>query len=173
MVTSNITLTNARILYRNFSGKPSQYNTKGNRNFCVIIDDPNLVEQLQEDGWNIRYLTPKDPMEEPKAYLSVKVAFPEEGSNRRPPKILLINSSGSRILNENTVHMLDWAEIENIDMVLRPYNYNVGGKVGVKAYLKSLYVTVVEDELEKKYSAMESSALSSVIDGSDSDDFPF
>lgn len=172
MVNNNITLTNARILFRNFSGNPSQYNAKGNRNFCVIIDDKRLVDQLIEDGWNVRWLQPKDPEDDPQAYLQVKIKFPNDGSNARPPKIVLVTSQGNTILTEDTVNMLDWVEISNVDMILRPYNWEVKGNHGVKAYLKSLYVTIVEDELEKKYSAMENSALGSVVGGSDGD-LPF
>lgn len=172
MINDNITLTNARILFRNFSGKPSQFNAEGNRNFCVIIDDNRLAERLVADGWNIRYLQPRDPDDEVRAYLQVKVGFPKEGSNARPPKIVLVTSNGNTILTEDTVSMLDWAEISNVDMIIRPYNWEVRGNHGVKAYLKSIYVTIVEDELEKKYSAMESSALDSVAGGMNGD-LPF
>lgn len=165
MVKENITLMGARILFRNFSGNASQFNAQGNRNFCVIIEDPNLIRNLERDNWNIRYLQPKDPGDEPQAYLQVKVQFPKEGSRSRPPKIVLVTSNGNTLLDEDTVGMLDWAEIANVDMILRPYNWEVQGKSGVKAYLKSIYVTIVEDELEQKYAAMESSALSGMVGG--------
>ena len=45
-----LTLENVRILFRNFSGKETKYNREGNRNFCVILDDQVLVEQLQDEG---------------------------------------------------------------------------------------------------------------------------
>lgn len=174
MITNNITLSGAHIFYRNFSGDPGQFNAKGNRNFCVAIDDQKIVEQLEKDGWNIRWLTPKNEGDEPRAYLQVKVAFPKEGSKVRPPKIVLITSKGGTVLNEDTIKLLDYAEIANVDMIIRPYNWEVQGKSGVKAYLKSIYVTIVEDELEKKYSAMENSALSFVVQGDvDDETLPF
>lgn len=162
MITNNITLTGAHMLFKNFSGNANQFNAKGNRNFCVIIDDPNMVRDLERDGWNVRWLSPLNEGDDPKAYLQVKVQFPKEGSKARPPKIVLITSNGSTLLDEDTVSMLDYAEIANVDMIIRPYNWEVQGKTGVKGYLKSIYVTIVEDELEKKYAAMEGSALSSV-----------
>ena len=155
-VTQNITIEGARIIFRNFSGKEGKYNAPGNRNFCVLLDE-DLADDLIRDGWNVRYLRPREEDDEPQAYMQVKVAF-----GNIPPTIVLITSRGKTRLGEDTIDILDWAEIRNVDLIIRPYNYDVSGHTGVKAYLKSIYVTISEDELENKYMDVPDSAMSHV-----------
>lgn len=158
MLNKNIIIENARIGFRNFSGKEGKYNPAGRRNFCVFLDS-KIAEELIGDGWNIRYLEPRDPDDDKQAYLQVTVNF-----SNIPPKIIVITSKNKTTLEESTVNMLDWAEIENVDLIIRPYNWDVNGKSGVKAYIKSMYVTLVEDEFEKKYRDVPDAAISSLED---------
>jgi hypothetical protein len=144
-IRSNITVENARIGFRNFTGKPGRFNPAGRRNFCVFLDT-DIAKELQSDGWNIKWLEPRDPDDGPQAYLQVGVSY-----NNYPPKITAITSASKTILDEDTVNILDWAEIENVDLIIRPYNWEVNEKRGIKAYLKTMYITLVEDEFEAKY----------------------
>ena len=141
----NISVENARIIFRNFAGKESKFNARGKRNFCLVLDN-DVAEDLKDIGWNIKYLSPRDPDDAPQAYLQVAVAF-----DNFPPKIWLIAGNKKTELNEETVAALDYAEFENVDIIVRPYVWEVNGKSGVKAYVKSMYVTIVENEFEKKY----------------------
>lgn len=146
---ANISVENAKIIFRNFAGKPSKFNAEGKRNFCLLIDDES-ANKFKMDGWNVKYLNPRDPDDKPQPYIQVSVAF-----DNFPPNIFLISGGKKTKLNEDTVSVLDYAEIENVDLIIRPYSWEVSGKSGIKAYVKNMYVTIVENEFEKKYRDLE------------------
>lgn len=153
MVKDNIVLEGVKLYFRNFSGKEDRFNAAGKRNFCVFLEEEH-ARKLKDDGWNIKWLKPKTEDDIPQAYLQVSVAY-----GNIPPKIALVKYNLSdgipkpnvTMLDDETVNILDWAEIEKADIVIRPYNYDVNGTTGVKAYVKSMYVVIVKDDFEDKY----------------------
>lgn len=146
---AKVTLEGVDIMFRNFAGKEGQYNREGDRNFAVKLDH-ETAEMLAADGWNVKTLEPREEGDEPTPYIPVAVRF-----DVVPPTVMMITSTGRARLDEETVAVLDYANIENVDLIIRAYEWSVNGKSGRKAYLKSLYATIEEDELERKYARME------------------
>lgn len=155
MAKSNIVMENARLIFRNFEGREEKYNRKGDRNFGLIIEDPEVAQQLAEDGWNIKELTPKnnddyDDTPEVIYWLPVTVRF-----DNVPPKVMLVTRSKKTRLNEDNINTVDYANIAKVDLTVTPYDWEVNGKTGTKAYLQTAYITINEDEFADKYADLE------------------
>ena len=101
-VNDNIIMENARIIFRNFSGKESKYNRKGSRNFCVIIDDVDLAKKLGDEGWNIRILEAREEGDEPKYYLQVQVSY-----DNIPPKVYMVTRKTKTLLDDESIASLN------------------------------------------------------------------
>lgn len=140
-----VVIENARLMYRNFEGRETAFNAAGSRNFCVVLPT-QLAEQLRMDGMNVRYTEPREEGDEVFPYLQIKVGF-----KIRPPRVVMITSRGRVPLNEDTIGTLDWVNFELVDLIFRPRVWTHGTKSGVSAYLQSLFATIEEDYLERKY----------------------
>jgi hypothetical protein len=155
MAKSNIVMENARLIFRNFEGREEKYNRKGDRNFGLIIEDHEVAQQLAEDGWNIKELTPKnnddyDDTPEVIYWLPVTVRF-----DNVPPKVMLVTRRKKTRLNEDNINTVDYANIAKVDLTVTPYDWEVNGKSGTKAYLQTAYITINEDEFADKYADLE------------------
>lgn len=152
-----IRIDNARLLpypFKNFSGRVSMYNQNGRRQFCVALD-AETAQQMKKDGWNVKLPDPKDPEVDEYTrdpYIQIEARF-----DVLPPKIVMITSRGRTFVTEDMVELLDGMEFSNVDLIANASNWNVGEKSGIKAYLKTMYATVDEDELDEKYAEVEHS----------------
>lgn len=156
-INGKLTMEGAKIIFRNLAGREGKYNREGDRNFCVLLDVVT-ARAMEEDGWNIKRLRPREEDEglEPQAYLPVSVSY-----KSRPPRVVLITSKGRTPLTEDVVEFVDMVDIKYVDLTINPYKWEVNGKGGVKAYLSTLYVIVHEDPLDLKYADLEELPTSS------------
>ena len=147
--SNNVLLKDSQLIFRNFSGREDQYNRQGNRNFCILLDD-DIAHEMLEDGWNVKQLKPREEGEEGSYYILAAVGY-----KALPPRIVLISSEGRTNLGEGEIDMLDWAELEKVDIILRPYDWEITNKDGItrgrKAYVKTMYAILAEDPLEREY----------------------
>lgn len=145
-----IIIENARLIYKNFSGKASDYNAEGDRNFCVVLNDEE-AEYYSSLGYNVKTRLPREGHEDegPLHFLKVKVNL--DWGDDRDANVYRINGKSKTKLSAKTVGSLDWDDIENVDLRIRPWNWNKGNRSGVAAFLDAMYVTIREDPLDAKY----------------------
>lgn len=141
-----IMIENAHIFRRNFTGREGMYNQPGQRNFLVSLDE-KTAKEMAKDGWNVKFPEARDEEEDARdPYIQVNVGY-----KIRPPRIIMITSTGRVIMTEENVEALDWVDIAMADLIFTASEWSVNGKSGIKAWLKSLFITIEEDELERKY----------------------
>lgn len=148
-----VQIDGARIIYRNFSGRGTQYNREGDRNFCIVIDNEDVANRLIEEGFNVKIRQPREEGESPFMYLKVNVKYHPKTSDlaRLNPTAVLITGRNRNTLDEESVCCLDGIDIANVDLDISGSNWNVQGRTGRSAYLSKIYVTQEIDRFAARY----------------------
>lgn len=139
-------IDDARIIYRNFTGRGDKFNREGDRNFAVVIPDEDLAHELADKGWNVKIKPPREDGEPPFMFLPVKVKF-----NGRGPNIYLETGRARNRLDEESIGCLDDIDISEVDLDIRPYDWEVNGKAGRTAYLQVMRVVQNVDRFEERF----------------------
>lgn len=138
-------IKDAELIFRNFAGEEGRYNKAGERSFGVIIDDEQFAAILEEKGWNIRQLRPRDEYDDtPRYSLSVAVSY-RLVSGVSPLKVTQLTRNGPLEIGENEIAQFDYADISRCDLVLRPYEWEEGK---MKAYLSEMVVRIEDSILD-------------------------
>lgn len=145
----NLQIDDAIVTFRNFEGRGDKYNREGDRNFAIVIPTQEMADALIDAGWNVTIRPPKEPGDEVFMFLKVKIKFNDFGP------ICYLNSAGNlRKLDEESVMMLDNIDFERVDMDIRPYDWDYGGKSGRTAYLEKIHVVQRLDRFAARYAQM-------------------
>lgn len=139
-------IDDAKIIFKNFGGNESKFNRQGDRNFSLLIEDPDTADAMIKEGWNVRIKPGRDEDDGPFMRLPVKVKFTDYG-----PKVYLNSAGNVTELDEESIACLDNIDIESVDMDIRPYDWEVNGKTGRTAYLQSMEVIQRIDRFAARY----------------------
>lgn len=153
---NNLILENAKLVFTNFEGREKPpYNRAGDRNICIDLTDmdPAFINQLKAAGWNV--YESDNPEANVRISLAVKIKFNHQYPQFNP-KIYKVNDAGVNagipvLLDEAAVGELDYMQITGADVIIRPYNYDIAGRVGIAAYLDTAYIRTCPDIFAAKY----------------------
>ena len=128
-------IDDARIIFKNFEGRGDKFNREGDRNFSLLIEDPETADALADRGWNVKIKPPREDGDIPFMFLPVKVKF-----NGRGPNVYLQTGRNKNRLDEESIGLLDDIDIVCVNLDIRPYDWDVNGKSGRTAYLQNIEV---------------------------------
>lgn len=136
------------IFFRNFSGLEREFNSEGDRNFHIKLS-PEMAKKLTDEGWRIKQLKPREEGEEGDYHLKVNVNY----KKGRPPRVVIITSRNRTDLGMDEVGLVDAADILKADVMINGWWSDMAGG-GYGGYLKTLFVHLREDALERKYAGI-------------------
>lgn len=149
----DVTFKDVTLRFKNFSGRETDYNAAGQRNFRVDLTDEmaeylNNVELTTKSGMlvkgaNVKTYVPKDEGADPRYSIAVKFGDFE------PEEMWYVTSKGKIRLDMDNVGILDRMFIERAKVQVRLSAWEQRGRSGITAYLKKLIVWVKEDDFDK------------------------
>ena len=147
---NNINIEGAIVIWKNFSGERDKFNP-GKRGFSVVIDDAVMADELRNEGWNVK----DRPLQEGADPSEQEWTLPVKLNMNRYTQVWLIVGNHKTLLDENTVAQLDVVDFVNCDISIRPYEWEMGGRAGITAYVDSMYVTIRENKFAEKYADLD------------------
>ena len=141
-----ISIENTRFIFEtNFSGDPERDRFGSfSRKVNIIIPDVEQANDLIDAGFNVRETKPRQDEGddfEPTYFVAARINYDTDW----PPKIYLVSGDAEpRLLDEDTVDILDHTYVRNVNVVLNPYT-------NTRTNTKSLYVRTmyVEQDIEE------------------------
>jgi len=140
----DLDLSGVRVVNRDFEGAmygPDQ------RQFKVIIEDQDLLQNLLKDGAPVWCPDKRDPDDMPVGYLTVKVSY-----RFGAPKIALVTHDGNAfVFDEKNVHEIDKAWIKDVEMHIHGSTWErPNGQKGVSVYLDTFVGHLISKEEREK-----------------------
>lgn len=133
------------IFMTNFSGDPARSGKypSTTRQANLTIPDVGLARDLIDEGFNVKlYEKPHEGEEEsngPTYFVLIKVNY----QVKYPPKIYLVSGDAEpRLLNEDTIDVLDKIRVKNVDVTLNKRFTDMGNTL----YVRTMYVVQDGDD---------------------------
>lgn len=157
METMNrLVLNNVALKRKNFAGRITDLNDRGNRECLVVLNADNahdlgfedvteMVNELKSDNWAIKRFNATDENPEPDAYIPARVVFYER---ERSNIFLKIDNGAAQLLTEDTVGLVDEVKVLNCNAILKKHYYDSHGRQGYNVRIQSMEIIAEDDRDE-------------------------
>ena len=140
-----IAVENAVIIWTNFAGAPTKYDRNGGKRTFTLVLPEHMANELQDEGWNIKFREPKDEDSDPLYFTEIAINL----DARKPPQFTVFTEFAgkkrARPLRGDAIGELDNIDIESVDLVIGVHRYD-GDKYTAKGYANVVNVIQAKDE---------------------------
>ena len=166
MDNNTITIRNANVDGRtaNFTGHARGPKEKEGKRYFLIKLEPELAEELQNNGWNVKWTKerPDNPDYEPYPYIKVNINY----NLRKRPSVYMVTKNNKTLLTEDTIEQLEGCYFEKVDVTISNIYYRNYDQWSI--VLNIGFFTIEPNELYDEYFGP---STEPVFD--DEDDIPF
>ena len=145
LVNGDLSVENAVIIWTNFEGRATKFNPNGGKRTFALVLTEEVAAMLREEGWNVKTRDGRDEGDDPLYFTEIVVNM----ESQFPPKVVLYTEfrgkKSANKLNERSIKQLDTIEIENVDVVVHPYEHGFSSVATIKGYARAVYVTQGQD----------------------------
>lgn len=141
----DLSVENAVIIWLNFEGRPTKFNPAGGKRSFTLVLDEFMAEELRKKGWNVKEREPLDEGGDMLYFTEIILNL----DSKFPPVVRLYTHFGGRKaminMSAKNVGNLDRIDIENVDVIIHPFEHGFSSVASVKGYANVLHVTQAED----------------------------
>lgn len=143
-----LTFQGVDVYSKNFRG--DKFGPGGTPSIGFFIDEDTAKELAERNCPGLKWTKPYE--DAPEDWVSRPWIKASMGYKARPPSIYQITSRGARLLDADTLGVLQNAKIDGpIDIAVRAASYDVNGTVGIKLWVTEAYIKIEESVLAAKY----------------------
>lgn len=140
MVDGNLRVENAAVIFRNFSGAPTNFNPQGGKRTFSLCLNKEWADILKQDGWNVK----ERQIDDGEVIYHTEIVVNE--NSQYPPHLYLLSEFMGKktltLLQPDQYRKLDQDMIVNLDMEIHPFEHGRGTAGSKKGYLKNLWATL-------------------------------
>ena len=140
MVDGNIRIENAVLMFRNFSGSPTNFNPQGGKRTFSLCLPKEWADILRQDLWNIK----ERQLDDGEVIYHTEIVVNEK--SMYPPHLYLLSEFMGKktmtLLQPEQYRKLDQDMIVGLDLEIHPFEHGRGGPGTKKGYLKNLWATL-------------------------------
>lgn len=152
-------LEGLEVKWPNLSGRLGNYPDETRGNINIVIKDPNMLEDLQNDGYPIKTIENEDGTVDNLLNLSLNL---DPNRSQRKPKVNRVLGDKIQVVDpfieKDLLEEIDRSDIVSVDVVFSPYDRN-HDEVITSCWISEIFIVIdmskIDQQIDEKWGSYE------------------